>query len=85
MAKRKFFLVGLFVAAMIDVLTSAAFAQSVAAICFKRNPISIYVGFGAGGGFDAYARVFAAHYAKHIPGNPNVIVRNCPALPASLP
>lgn len=77
MTKRKLFYASLFVVATIDVLTNEAFAQSVAEF-YNRNPISLYVGSGAGGGFDAYARVFAAHYAKHIPGNPNVIVKNMP-------
>ena len=30
-------------------------------------------------GYDAYARLFARHLPKHIPGNPNIIVQNVPA------
>ena len=36
------------------------------------------VGFGPGGGYDAYTRVLARHIGRHIPGNPQVIVQNMP-------
>ena len=52
-------------------------AQSPAEF-FRRNGVSMYVGSGAGGGFDAYARVFAPHFARHVPGNPNIVVKNMP-------
>jgi len=37
------------------------------------------VGGGAGGGYDTYARIFARHMTKHIPGHPNIIAKNMPA------
>jgi tripartite-type tricarboxylate transporter receptor subunit TctC len=45
---------------------------------YKRAEISMYVGSGSGGGFDAYARTLARHYARHIPGTPNIVVKNMP-------
>jgi len=45
---------------------------------YKGRNLTIYVGFGAGGGYDLYARLVAAHYGRHIPGNPNLIVKNMP-------
>jgi tripartite-type tricarboxylate transporter receptor subunit TctC len=45
---------------------------------FKGRTISIVVGYVAGGGFDLAARLLAAHYGRHIPGNPNIIVQNMP-------
>lgn len=42
------------------------------------KPINIVVGFSAGGGYDAYARVLARHFGKHMVGNPRVIVQNMP-------
>src|SRR5262245_41819591 len=54
-----------------------ASAQSVADF-FRKNGISLYVGSGPGGGFDAYARVFANHYRRHVPGNPSIVVKNMP-------
>ena len=37
------------------------------------------VGSGAGGGYDTYARIFARHMSRHIPGNPAIIAKNMPA------
>ena len=37
------------------------------------------VGSGAGGGYDTYARIFARHMARYIPGNPTIIAKNMPA------
>jgi tripartite-type tricarboxylate transporter receptor subunit TctC len=45
---------------------------------YQRTPLNLYVGSGAGGGFDAYARVFAAHFAQHLPGHPSIVIRNMP-------
>jgi tripartite-type tricarboxylate transporter receptor subunit TctC len=45
---------------------------------YRRTPVNLLVGSGAGGGFDQYARIFAQHFGKHVPGNPNVIIRNMP-------
>ena len=52
-------------------------AQSVADF-FRRTGITINVGSGVGGGFDAYARLMALHYGRHIPGNPSIVVKNVP-------
>jgi tripartite-type tricarboxylate transporter receptor subunit TctC len=38
----------------------------------------VNVGSGVGGGFDVYARLFALHYGRHIPGNPSIVVKNVP-------
>jgi tripartite-type tricarboxylate transporter receptor subunit TctC len=46
---------------------------------YKGKSITMLVGSGAGGGYDTYARIFARHMTKHIPGNPNIIAKNMPA------
>jgi tripartite-type tricarboxylate transporter receptor subunit TctC len=56
----------------------AASAQTVAEF-YRGKAITLLVGSGAGGGYDIYARVFARHMAQHIPGTPNIIVKNLPA------
>jgi tripartite-type tricarboxylate transporter receptor subunit TctC len=43
---------------------------------YRGKTIRIIVGFSAGGGFDAYARVIARHMGRHLPGNPGIIVEN---------
>ena len=43
---------------------------------FRGKTVRIVVGAAAGGGFDAYSRLVAAHIARNLPGNPTVIVQN---------
>jgi tripartite-type tricarboxylate transporter receptor subunit TctC len=46
---------------------------------YRSKSITMLVGGGAGGGYDTYARIFARHLSRHIPGNPNIIAKNMPA------
>jgi len=46
---------------------------------YRGKSITMLVGGGAGGGYDTYARIFARHVTKHIPGNPNIVAKNMPA------
>ena len=43
---------------------------------YKGKTLRLIVAFAAGGGFDTYSRAIGRHIAKHIPGNPSVIVEN---------
>jgi len=45
---------------------------------YSGKTITIEVGYGAGGGYDMMARLFARFFGQHIPGNPSVIVQNVP-------
>ena len=45
---------------------------------FAGKTVTIVVGYKAGGGYDATARLLARHLPKHIPGKPTVIVQNMP-------
>jgi hypothetical protein len=47
-----------------------------AADFYRGKTISVIVGFGAGGGYDSYARLLARHLGNHIPGAPSVVVQN---------
>jgi tripartite-type tricarboxylate transporter receptor subunit TctC len=58
-------------------MSSLVLATAVTADDFyKGKTIRIVVGFSAGGGFDTYARAIARHMAKHIPGEPAIVVEN---------
>src|SRR5262244_850147 len=46
---------------------------------YKSKSITMLVAGGAGGGYDTYARIFARHLSRHIPSQPNIIVKNMPA------
>ncbi len=43
---------------------------------YKGKTIKIVVGFLAGDVYDLWARLYAQHMPKHIPGKPNIIVQN---------
>jgi hypothetical protein len=57
--------------------SDAADAQSVADF-YKGKTVTILVGSDVGGGYDLTARTLAHHFARHIPGHPNIIVQNKP-------
>lgn len=63
--------------AMTLTAAGAALGQTPAEFYKGRN-VNLIVGFTPGGGYDQYARVFARHLDKHIPGRPNVVVQNSP-------
>jgi tripartite-type tricarboxylate transporter receptor subunit TctC len=46
---------------------------------YAGKQVNMIVGSGVGGGYDAYARLVARHWAKYIPGAPNIVVQNMPA------
>ena len=43
---------------------------------YRGKTISLWVGYGPGGGYDNTARLFAPHYGDYIPGKPRVVVQN---------
>jgi tripartite-type tricarboxylate transporter receptor subunit TctC len=65
------------VIATVSATVSGAGAQSVEEF-YKKTQLSVYVGSGAGGGFDEIARVFSMHFVRHLPGQPTPIVKNMP-------
>src|ERR1700754_2900593 len=52
--------------------------EAAAADSFKGKDITLYVGSTSGGPYDAYARMLARHWGRHIPGTPNIVVQNMP-------
>src|SRR6266567_5577855 len=61
-------------AATLTLASAAAPAQEA----FTGKTVTIYVGFGPGGGYDLYARVLARHLGRNLPGHPTVVVANMP-------
>ena len=43
---------------------------------YKGRTLRIVIGYGAGGGYDIYGRVFAEMFGRYVPGNPTVIAQN---------
>jgi tripartite-type tricarboxylate transporter receptor subunit TctC len=46
---------------------------------YAGKQIRMVIASGAGGGYDAYARILALHLSRHIPGNPSIIDQNMPS------
>ena len=46
----------------------AGAAPAAAADFYKDRTLTLYVGSGAGGGYDFFGRVFVKYYGKYIPG-----------------
>jgi len=63
-------------------LTAAIVAATVSACCARADDfprtLNIYVGYGAGGGYDTNARLVGRFLGKYLPGEPNVVVQNMP-------
>jgi tripartite-type tricarboxylate transporter receptor subunit TctC len=57
---------------------SAVAADSVESFYYGKQ-ITMIVAGGVGGGYDTYARTFARHYGRHIPGSPAILPKNIPA------
>jgi tripartite-type tricarboxylate transporter receptor subunit TctC len=60
---------------MVGALSGGALAQS------SEDPsktVSMLASHAPGGGYDAYARLYARHVGRFLPGQPNLIVRNMP-------
>jgi predicted outer membrane repeat protein len=66
------------IAATIAVWPASVRAQSADEF-FRTASLSMYVGSGGGGGYDAIARLVARHITRYLPGNPSFVIRNMPA------
>ena len=58
-------------------------APAVAVDFYAGKTITMIVGNDVGGGFDAYARLFARHLPRVIPGQPTIVVQNMPGAGSS--
>jgi hypothetical protein len=72
------FLIGLLGLLLLSAGETAAQTSGVENF-YKGKQITLLVGSGAGGGYDAYARSFARYFGKHLSGQPGVVVKNLPA------
>ena len=62
--------------AALPALATAAEAQSAEHFFKTAGKITMYVGSGAGGGYDEIARFVARNLSRFLPGNPNIVVEN---------
>lgn len=69
---------GKLVAVSAAVFAAAAPQTAAAKEYYAGKTITVLVGFSAGGGTDTAARILTKHYAKYVPGNPKMQVKNMP-------
>jgi len=48
------------------------------ATSYAGKEVRVLISHPVGGGYDTYARLFARHLSRHLPGNPSIIVQNMP-------
>lgn len=77
MISRLTFLRGLAALAVAGAAFVPAQAADVADL-YKGKTLTILLGHPPGGSYDLYAQLAAAHMAKYIPGQPNIIVQHMP-------
>jgi tripartite-type tricarboxylate transporter receptor subunit TctC len=53
-------------------------APAQAQFTLHGKTVTLYVGNGAGGGGDSYARTLIPYLSKNLPGDPPIVVRNMP-------
>jgi tripartite-type tricarboxylate transporter receptor subunit TctC len=58
-------------------LAAPARADDVADF-YRGKRVSLIIGFGTGGGYDLYARMFGRFLGEHIPGKPTIVAQNMP-------
>ena len=64
--------------AMLSALGMTPAAAQSAEQPYAGKSVNMIIGFGAGGGYDRWARVIGRHIGKHLPGKPSVIPQNMP-------
>lgn len=57
---------------------AAAHGQSTVAEFYAGKTVEFVIGYSVGGAYDMNGRIVARHIGRHIPGKPNVVVRNMP-------
>ena len=45
---------------------------------YRGKTVEVYVGLSPGGGYSTFAQILVNYMGRHIPGNPNVIVKHMP-------
>jgi tripartite-type tricarboxylate transporter receptor subunit TctC len=71
-------------ALMLAFFAAAAARADAVGDFYKGRTITVYVGSGPGGGYDAYGRILARHIGRFLPGHPQVIATNMPGASSRL-
>jgi tripartite-type tricarboxylate transporter receptor subunit TctC len=68
------------VLAAVNIISSigVAHAQPSVAQFYTGKTLTLVIGYGVGGGYDAYGRLLSRHMGRHVPGNPLMVPQNMP-------
>jgi tripartite-type tricarboxylate transporter receptor subunit TctC len=66
------------ISAAVMVSVAGPAAAQPAGDFYKGKTVTLYIGYGAGGGYDLYSRLLARHLGKYLAGKPTVIPKNEP-------
>ena len=69
---------GIVVLAFTFALTEGTVSAAGQTLSFKDKTVTMIIGYAPGGGTDASGRLIAQFLTKHLPGSPNLVVRNMP-------
>jgi tripartite-type tricarboxylate transporter receptor subunit TctC len=61
---------------LLSILLAAPAAAQTVEQFYKGRQLSLIVGFNPGGAYDPYARTVARHLPRHLPGSPDIVVKN---------
>jgi tripartite-type tricarboxylate transporter receptor subunit TctC len=75
---RRFLINGFATVLLGAALSSHLSARAASPDFYAGKTIDVVIGYGAGGGYDIYARLLATHLGAHLPGNPRVVPQNMP-------
>src|SRR5512133_3124285 len=65
-------------AAQLGFATNASAQQDQVAAFYSGRTVQAVVGYTPGSTFELYLRMFVRHLARHVPGNPNIVVQHMP-------
>jgi tripartite-type tricarboxylate transporter receptor subunit TctC len=63
---------------LVATAASLVIAPASASDFYAGKSIELIIGAAPGGGYDVYARTFARHFGRHVPGNPTIVPKNMP-------
>ncbi|MBX3580650.1 MAG: hypothetical protein KF810_01970 [Rhizobiaceae bacterium] len=63
---------------LLSIATIGMLALALSGSAHAADPVTIQVGYGAGGSYDMASRLVARHLGRFLPGNPEIIVQNVP-------
>jgi tripartite-type tricarboxylate transporter receptor subunit TctC len=78
MSMKAFHIAGVVTTCAVLAVTNLPASAEAVADFYRGKQVRIVIGYGAGGGYDTYAKLLARHIGDHIPGKPTVIAQNMP-------